>query len=196
MKCCCPHIHSSVNSRLVLDVQVNAEDLDGPSHSHVRYAIVDGNHGSPFTIDPARGELKVAQQLDRERVRGATVALPAASGCSSLPSQCSSLRLPDFGVHSDRGGLGQRRAPPLQHRHDQHRHLGRQRQPAALLPGQLQPDHPGERGAPTPSVGESGGGARGIAWERKQREGLTGRNNGRLREQNFKMSWKREREQR
>lgn len=49
--------------------QVIAEDLDGPSYSHVRYSIVDGNQGSPFTIDSARGELRVARQLDRERVR-------------------------------------------------------------------------------------------------------------------------------
>lgn len=49
--------------------KVIAEDIDGPSHNHVRYAIVDGNQGSPFTIDAARGELRVARQLDRERVR-------------------------------------------------------------------------------------------------------------------------------
>lgn len=53
------------------------------------------------------------------------------------------------------------------------------------------------RGPPTPERRRKWGEVRGgIAWERKQREGLTGRNNGRLREQNFKMSWKREREQR
>lgn len=46
-----------------------AEDFDGPSNNHVRYSIVDGNQGSPFTLDPLRGELKVAHQLDRERVR-------------------------------------------------------------------------------------------------------------------------------
>ena len=46
-----------------------AEDSDGPSNNHVRYSIVDGNQGSPFTIDSIRGELKVARQLDRERVR-------------------------------------------------------------------------------------------------------------------------------
>ena len=49
-----------------------AEDVDGPSFNHVRYFIVDGNQGSPFTIDPVRGELKVARQLDRERVRETT----------------------------------------------------------------------------------------------------------------------------
>lgn len=47
-----------------------AEDSDGPSFDRVRYTIVQGNQGSPFTIDPIRGELRVARQLDRERVRG------------------------------------------------------------------------------------------------------------------------------
>lgn len=53
----------------MIDSKVMAEDLDGPSYDQVRYSIVDGNQGSPFTIDPIRGELKVARQLDRERVR-------------------------------------------------------------------------------------------------------------------------------
>lgn len=53
----------------LIDSKVIAEDLDGPSYSHVRYSIVDGNQGSPFTIDSVRGELRVARQLDRERVR-------------------------------------------------------------------------------------------------------------------------------
>lgn len=80
MECCCraETKEGCVNKRPVLGSQVNAEDLDGPSHSHVRYSIVDGNQGSPFTIDSVRGELKVAHQLDRERVREATVALPTA----------------------------------------------------------------------------------------------------------------------
>ncbi|TWW58827.1 protocadherin Fat 1a isoform X4 [Takifugu flavidus] len=57
---------------------VNAEDLDGPSHSQVRYSIVAGNQGSPFTIDAARGELKVARQLDRERTSGYTLTVVAS----------------------------------------------------------------------------------------------------------------------
>ncbi|XP_028312232.1 protocadherin Fat 1a isoform X3 [Gouania willdenowi] len=59
-------------------LMVVAEDFDGPSYNHVRYSIVDGNHGSPFTIDPARGELKVAHQLDRERTSGYTLTVVAA----------------------------------------------------------------------------------------------------------------------
>lgn len=114
-----------MNSGLVLDSQVNAEDSDGPSHSHVRYSIVDGNQGSPFTIDAARGELKVAHQLDRERVREATVALLAVGGYSSIPFQHCSLCLSDFGVHPDSSRIRQRRASAFQQLHDKHRHLGR-----------------------------------------------------------------------
>lgn len=66
--------------------------MDGPSHSHVRYSIVDGNQGSPFTIDSARGELKVARQLDRERVREATVAVMTAQYSSiPFPQYCLSV---------------------------------------------------------------------------------------------------------
>uniref|UniRef100_A0A672YLU7 Protocadherin Fat 1-like n=1 Tax=Sphaeramia orbicularis TaxID=375764 RepID=A0A672YLU7_9TELE len=57
---------------------VMAQDADGPSYDHVRYSIVDGNQGSPFTIDPLRGELKVARQLDRERTSGYTLTVLAS----------------------------------------------------------------------------------------------------------------------
>ena len=46
-----------------------ADDTDGPSNSRIRYSIIDGNQGSPFTIDPAKGEVKVTKLLDRETVR-------------------------------------------------------------------------------------------------------------------------------
>uniref|UniRef100_A0AAQ5Z5U7 FAT atypical cadherin 1a n=1 Tax=Amphiprion ocellaris TaxID=80972 RepID=A0AAQ5Z5U7_AMPOC len=66
---------------------VMAEDIDGPSYNHVRYSIVDGNQGSPFTIDPVRGELKVARQLDRERTSGYTLTVVASdNGVPSLSS--------------------------------------------------------------------------------------------------------------
>nr|XP_040041664.1 protocadherin Fat 1a isoform X1 [Gasterosteus aculeatus aculeatus]XP_040041665.1 protocadherin Fat 1a isoform X1 [Gasterosteus aculeatus aculeatus] len=61
---------------------VVAEDLDGPSFDHVRYSIVDGNQGSPFTIDPVRGELKVARQLDREQTSGYTLTVVASDNGS------------------------------------------------------------------------------------------------------------------
>ncbi|KAM8879066.1 protocadherin Fat 1a isoform 5-T7 [Spinachia spinachia] len=61
---------------------VVAEDLDGPAFDHVRYSIVDGNQGSPFTIDPVRGELKVARQLDREQTSGYTLTVVASDNGS------------------------------------------------------------------------------------------------------------------
>lgn len=45
-----------------------ADDADGPSNSHIHYSIIEGNQGSPFTIDPIRGEVKVTKPLDRETV--------------------------------------------------------------------------------------------------------------------------------
>ncbi|KAK7929499.1 hypothetical protein WMY93_005894 [Mugilogobius chulae] len=57
---------------------VVAQDADGPSYSHVHYSIIDGNQGSPFTIDPTRGELKVARQLDRERISGYSLTVLAS----------------------------------------------------------------------------------------------------------------------
>lgn len=68
-------------------ITVIAEDIDGPSHNHVHYAIVDGNQGSPFTIDAARGELRVARQLDRERTSGYTLTVVASdNGVPALSS--------------------------------------------------------------------------------------------------------------
>ncbi|XP_029442811.1 protocadherin Fat 1 isoform X2 [Rhinatrema bivittatum] len=59
-------------------ITVMAEDADGPSNNHIRYSITDGNQGSPFTIDPVRGEIKVAKLLDREKISGYTLTIQAA----------------------------------------------------------------------------------------------------------------------
>ncbi len=56
-----------------LCVKVMAEDADGLSSNQLRFSIIDGNQGSPFTIDPIRGEVKVARQLDREKVQNTQV---------------------------------------------------------------------------------------------------------------------------
>ncbi|XP_024115722.1 protocadherin Fat 1a isoform X3 [Oryzias melastigma] len=69
---------------------VMAEDFDGPSYDHVQYSIVDGNQGSPFNIDPLRGELKVARQLDRERTSGYTLTVVASdNGVPPLSSSAT-----------------------------------------------------------------------------------------------------------
>ncbi|XP_077575888.1 protocadherin Fat 1a [Stigmatopora nigra] len=56
---------------------VTAEDADSPSYSRVRYAIADGNSGTPFVVDPLHGHLKVARHLDREQTSGYTLTLLA-----------------------------------------------------------------------------------------------------------------------
>ncbi|KAM6940342.1 protocadherin Fat 1a isoform 2-T2 [Xenentodon cancila] len=70
---------------------VIAEDFDGPSYNHIQYSIVDGNQGSPFTIDPLRGELKVARQLDRERTSGYTLMVVASD--NGVPPLSSSAKI-------------------------------------------------------------------------------------------------------
>ncbi|KAJ8000877.1 hypothetical protein DPEC_G00184960 [Dallia pectoralis] len=67
---------------------VIAEDADGPSYHHVRYSIMGGNQGSPFTIDPIRGEVKVARQLDREMTSGYTLTVLASD--NGVPARSSS----------------------------------------------------------------------------------------------------------
>nr|XP_006001093.1 PREDICTED: protocadherin Fat 1 isoform X1 [Latimeria chalumnae]XP_014346958.1 PREDICTED: protocadherin Fat 1 isoform X1 [Latimeria chalumnae] len=59
-------------------ITVMAEDVDGPSNNHIHYSIVNGNQGTPFTIDPTKGEIKVAKQLDREKVSGYTLTVQAS----------------------------------------------------------------------------------------------------------------------
>ncbi|XP_036372790.1 protocadherin Fat 1a isoform X3 [Megalops cyprinoides] len=69
-------------------VAVVAEDADGPSNNHIHYSIVGGNQGSPFTIDPVKGEVKVARQLDREKISGFTLTVLASD--NGTPPRSSS----------------------------------------------------------------------------------------------------------
>ncbi|XP_061100562.1 protocadherin Fat 1a isoform X2 [Conger conger] len=74
-------------------VSVVADDADGPSYNHVRYSITDGNQGSPFTIDPVKGEVKVARQLDRERVSGYTLTVLASDNGSPPKSSNATVNI-------------------------------------------------------------------------------------------------------
>ncbi|XP_069780628.1 protocadherin Fat 1a isoform X4 [Narcine bancroftii] len=68
-----------------LVVTVIADDSDGPSNNQIHYSIINGNQGSPFTIDNIKGEIKVAQHLDREKISGYTLTVQASDNGS--PSQ-------------------------------------------------------------------------------------------------------------
>uniref|UniRef100_A0A8C6IZL5 Uncharacterized protein n=1 Tax=Melopsittacus undulatus TaxID=13146 RepID=A0A8C6IZL5_MELUD len=59
-------------------ITVMADDADGPSNNRIHYAIIDGNQGNPFTIDPTRGEIKVTKLLDREKISGYTLTVQAS----------------------------------------------------------------------------------------------------------------------
>ncbi|CAM5108710.1 unnamed protein product [Eretmochelys imbricata] len=61
-----------------LVITVMADDADGPSNSHIHYSIIDGNQGSPFTIDHTNGEIKVTKLLDREEISGYTLTVQAS----------------------------------------------------------------------------------------------------------------------
>uniref|UniRef100_A0A8D0HJY6 FAT atypical cadherin 1 n=1 Tax=Sphenodon punctatus TaxID=8508 RepID=A0A8D0HJY6_SPHPU len=63
-------------------ITVMADDADGPSNNHIHYSIIDGNQGSPFTIDSSRGEIKVTKLLDREKISGYTLTVQASDNGS------------------------------------------------------------------------------------------------------------------
>ncbi|XP_041488205.1 protocadherin Fat 1 isoform X1 [Microtus oregoni] len=63
-------------------ITIMADDADGPSNSRIDYSIIEGNQGSPFTIDPVRGEVKVTKPLDRETISGYTLTVQAADNGS------------------------------------------------------------------------------------------------------------------
>ncbi|XP_076869832.1 protocadherin Fat 1a isoform X3 [Brachyhypopomus gauderio] len=72
---------------------VTADDVDGPSNNQVRYSIVGGNHGSPFTVDPLKGEVKVARQLDREKTSGYTLTVMASDGGIPVGSGTATINI-------------------------------------------------------------------------------------------------------
>uniref|UniRef100_A0A8B9HMD0 FAT atypical cadherin 1a n=1 Tax=Astyanax mexicanus TaxID=7994 RepID=A0A8B9HMD0_ASTMX len=72
---------------------VVADDADGPSNNQVRYSITDGNQGSPFTIDPLRGEVKVARHLDREKTSGYTLTVTASDGGTPVRSSSATINI-------------------------------------------------------------------------------------------------------
>ncbi|XP_064201137.1 protocadherin Fat 1-like isoform X1 [Anguilla rostrata] len=74
-------------------VAVVAEDADGPPGNRVRYSIVGGNQGGPFTIDAVKGEVKVARQLDREKISGYTLTVQASDSGSPPKSSSATVNI-------------------------------------------------------------------------------------------------------
>ncbi|XP_066574333.1 protocadherin Fat 1a isoform X3 [Amia ocellicauda] len=74
-------------------IAVMADDTDGPSNSHIHYSIVNGNQGSPFTIDSLKGEVKVARRLDREKISGYTLTVLALDNGNPPRSSTSTINI-------------------------------------------------------------------------------------------------------
>ncbi|MGH0159301.1 UNVERIFIED_CONTAM: hypothetical protein FKN15_036964 [Acipenser sinensis] len=74
-------------------ITVMADDADGPSNNHIHYSIVNGNQGSPFTIDSVSGEVKVARWLDREKISGYTLTVQATDNGSPPKSNTTTINI-------------------------------------------------------------------------------------------------------
>ncbi|XP_051945075.1 protocadherin Fat 1 [Xyrauchen texanus] len=70
---------------------VLASDFDGPLNNQIYYSITDNNQTCPFIMDTGSGELKVAHQLDREKVAGYTLTVLASD--NGIPPKSSSAAI-------------------------------------------------------------------------------------------------------
>uniref|UniRef100_A0A8C1V9Y8 FAT atypical cadherin 1a n=1 Tax=Cyprinus carpio TaxID=7962 RepID=A0A8C1V9Y8_CYPCA len=83
-------IYSAVISE---DAELGKAVLTVSHRNQVRFSIIDGNQGSLFTIDPIRGEVKVARQLDREKTSGYTLTVMASDNGSPARSSSSTVNI-------------------------------------------------------------------------------------------------------
>uniref|UniRef100_A0A672QZX2 Protocadherin Fat 1-like n=1 Tax=Sinocyclocheilus grahami TaxID=75366 RepID=A0A672QZX2_SINGR len=83
-------IYSAVISE---DAELGKTVLTVSHRNQVRFSIIDGNQGSPFTIDPIRGEVKVARQLDREKTSGYTLTVLASDNGSPARSGSATVNI-------------------------------------------------------------------------------------------------------
>lgn len=93
-----------------------------------------------WDFNPCFSSPAYTKKKQREKMLDALVCFFTFGVIINAWHRCS----PDVGVHADGAGRGQRDAAAVGQRRGQRGHLRRQRQPAALLPGQLQSHHPGK----------------------------------------------------
>ncbi|XP_051506018.1 protocadherin Fat 1-like [Myxocyprinus asiaticus] len=72
---------------------VLANDFDGPLNNRIRYSIMDDNQTCPFIMDAGSGELKVAHQLDREKVVGYTLTVLASDNGNPPKSSSAAINM-------------------------------------------------------------------------------------------------------
>uniref|UniRef100_A0A673FKX3 FAT atypical cadherin 1a n=1 Tax=Sinocyclocheilus rhinocerous TaxID=307959 RepID=A0A673FKX3_9TELE len=83
-------IYSAVISE---DAELGKTVLTVSHRNQVHFSIIDGNQGSPFTIDPIRGEVKVARQLDREKTSGYTLTVLASDNGNPARSSSATVNI-------------------------------------------------------------------------------------------------------
>ncbi|XP_059821083.1 protocadherin Fat 4 [Hypanus sabinus] len=70
-------------------ITIEAEDIDSGPNGQIEYAIVDGNKGNNFNMNGQTGQIRNAEQLDRERIAQYTLIVQATDkGKSSRSSSC------------------------------------------------------------------------------------------------------------
>ncbi|KAK1804095.1 hypothetical protein P4O66_020138, partial [Electrophorus voltai] len=72
---------------------VSASDFDGPSNNRLRFSIAAGYEGSPFIIDTVSGVVKVAHQLDREKVAGYKLTVLASDSGNPPKSSTAAINI-------------------------------------------------------------------------------------------------------
>ncbi|XP_072112240.1 protocadherin Fat 4 [Mobula birostris] len=79
-------MENSFSSQIITIV---AEDIDSGPNGQIEYTIVDGNKGNNFNINRQTGQIRNAEQLDRERIAQYTLIVQATDkGKSSRSSLC------------------------------------------------------------------------------------------------------------
>ncbi|XP_065127833.1 protocadherin Fat 1 [Paramisgurnus dabryanus] len=74
-------------------LMVLANDFDGPSNNRIRYSIKDNNEMCPFVIDADSGELRVTQQLDREKIASYMLTVLASDNGNPIKSCSATIKI-------------------------------------------------------------------------------------------------------
>ncbi|XP_056328618.1 protocadherin Fat 1 [Danio aesculapii] len=72
---------------------VLANDLDGPLNNQIRYSIEENNQNCPFIMDVVSGELRLAHQLDREKVASYMLTVLASDSGNPLKSDSAAINI-------------------------------------------------------------------------------------------------------
>uniref|UniRef100_A0A672SFB0 FAT atypical cadherin 1 n=1 Tax=Sinocyclocheilus grahami TaxID=75366 RepID=A0A672SFB0_SINGR len=87
-------IYSAVVSEdTKLESTVLANDFDGPLNNRIRYSIENNNQTCPFIMDAVSGELRLAHQLDREKVASYMLTVLASDSGNPPKSDSAAINM-------------------------------------------------------------------------------------------------------